>query len=156
MYSIHAIDPSVVAQLLSADDAGNPPELSVDVEGGAPLRCCLRRAAPGDRIALVAYEPLRRWAAAAGAEPGPYLERGPVFLHADGCTGPEVAPSYLGTAHRVFRCYDRDGRILGGRRIEPGEVHRAVFDELFADPAVALVHVRAVEYGCFLYESRRV
>jgi hypothetical protein len=27
--------------------------------------------------------------------------------------------------------------------------------EAFADPAVALVHVRAVEYGCFQFEVRR-
>lgn len=27
--------------------------------------------------------------------------------------------------------------------------------EAFAEEAVALVHVRAVEYGCFLYEVRR-
>ncbi|MFE7900874.1 DUF1203 domain-containing protein [Streptomyces sp. NPDC057424] len=29
------------------------------------------------------------------------------------------------------------------------------FLEAFDDPAVVLVHVRAVEYGCFLYEVRR-
>jgi hypothetical protein len=29
------------------------------------------------------------------------------------------------------------------------------FSEAFANPEVALVHVRAVEYGCFLYEVRR-
>lgn len=27
--------------------------------------------------------------------------------------------------------------------------------EAFADPAVALVHVRAVEYGCWHFEVRR-
>ncbi|MGW0900758.1 DUF1203 domain-containing protein, partial [Streptomyces goshikiensis] len=27
--------------------------------------------------------------------------------------------------------------------------------EAFADPAVALVHLRAVEFGCFLFEVRR-
>jgi hypothetical protein len=27
--------------------------------------------------------------------------------------------------------------------------------DVFADPAVALVHVRAVEFGCFLVEIRR-
>ncbi|MFI2368361.1 DUF1203 domain-containing protein [Streptomyces sp. NPDC018833] len=26
---------------------------------------------------------------------------------------------------------------------------------VFADPAVALVHVRAVEFGCFMVEGRR-
>lgn len=29
------------------------------------------------------------------------------------------------------------------------------FRNAFDDPSVALVHVRAVEYGCFLYEVRR-
>ncbi len=156
MYTVHAIPAEVVADLLNADDAGHPPELSTDAEGGAPLRCCLRRAAPGDRIALVAYEPLRRWSAETGANPGPYLERGPVFVHASPCGGPAAGePGYLGEAERVFRRYDRDGRILGGRRIDRGETHREVFAEMFADPGVALVHVRAVEYGCFLYEARR-
>ncbi len=32
----------------------------------------------------------------------------------------------------------------------------AAFEAAFADPGVELVHVRAVEYGCFLYEVRRV
>lgn len=31
----------------------------------------------------------------------------------------------------------------------------AALTEAFADSEVALVHVRAVEYGCFLYEVRR-
>jgi hypothetical protein len=26
---------------------------------------------------------------------------------------------------------------------------------MFADPAVALVHARAVEFGCFTFEARR-
>lgn len=37
---------------------------------------------------------------------------------------------------------------------EHGEFE-AAFREAFDDAAVALVHVRAVEYGCFLYEVRR-
>jgi hypothetical protein len=33
---------------------------------------------------------------------------------------------------------------------------QAVLDEIFAtEPGVALVHVRAVEFGCFLLEARR-
>lgn len=31
----------------------------------------------------------------------------------------------------------------------------AALHEAFADPEAALVHVRAVEHGCFLYEARR-
>jgi hypothetical protein len=39
--------------------------------------------------------------------------------------------------------------------VEPPESFESAFAEAFADSEVALVHVRAVEYGCFLYEVRR-
>jgi hypothetical protein len=154
-YTIHAIDPIVVKQLLTSDDAGHQPWLSVDRDGGAPLRCCLRFAAPGDAIALVAYEPLRRWAEETGVDPGPYNERGPVFVHASGCPGPAGGVVYPRPAHRVMRAYGTDGRILGGRLVQPDAVHADVLTEMFADDDVALVHVRAVEFGCFFYEARR-
>src|SRR5690242_6925775 len=83
-----AIPAAVLDQLRVLDDAGRPPVRSVDDEGGSPLRCCLRRAAPGERVALVSYAPLRRWAADAGADPGPYDEQGPVFIHSERCAGP--------------------------------------------------------------------
>ena len=53
----------------------------------------------------------------------------------------------------MVRRYSPDGRILGGRLVEPGGLE-AAFAQAFADPAVEFVHVRAVEYGCFLYEVR--
>ncbi len=59
------------ANSCEADDAGNPPRLLTDDEGGAPLRCCLRAAEPGEHVALVSYAPLRRWARATGARAGP-------------------------------------------------------------------------------------
>ncbi|MDQ0760857.1 DUF1203 domain-containing protein [Streptomyces canus] len=43
--------------------------------------------------------------------------------------------------------------ILGGRLVEA--VGDDALRNAFDDPSVALVHVRAVEYGCFLYEVRR-
>jgi hypothetical protein len=125
-----------------------------DEEGGAPLRCCLRRSEPGERIALVSYAPLRRWAAATGADPGAYDEQGPVFIHADDCPGPDPHGHPFPGAHRTVRRYSAEGHILGGRLVENVE-NADAFDEAFADPQVALVHVRAVEYGCFLYEVRR-
>jgi hypothetical protein len=125
-----------------------------DEEGSAPLRCCLRRSEPGERIALVSYAPLRRWAAATGADPGAYDEQGPVFIHADDCPGPDPHGHPFPGAHRTVRRYSAEGHILGGRLVENVE-NADAFDEAFADPQVALVHVRAVEYGCFLYEVRR-
>ncbi|MFJ7073342.1 DUF1203 domain-containing protein [Streptomyces sp. NPDC098781] len=153
-YLANAIDPTVLKELRSADDAGRRTVPLTDEEGGAPLRCCLRRSAPGERIALVSYAPLRRWAAESGADPGAYDEQGPVFIHAEECGGPDGGALPFAHAHRTVRRYSADGRILGGRLVEPGDFEGA-FAEAFGDPAVAFVHVRAVEYGCFLYEVRK-
>ncbi len=162
-FEVRALPADVVRELLARDDAGRPSQPYVDTEGGSPLRCCLRRIRPGERVALVSYAPLRRWARATGAEPGPYDEVGPVFVHAEPCAGPDGSgcPGWLTEGRRVLRAYDMAGRILGGRLIEAypdrGPVAaESALAEMFADPGVAVVHCRAVEFGCFLFEARRV
>ncbi|MFH0180442.1 DUF1203 domain-containing protein [Streptomyces cacaoi] len=149
------IPPDVLDELRSTDDAGRPAVPLTDEEGGAPLRCCLRDSEPGELIALVSYAPLRRWAAATGADPGAYDEQGPVFIHARACRGPAGGGLPFTDARRTVRRYSAAGRILGGRLVEETDGFDAAFAEAFSDPEVALVHVRAVEYGCFLYEVRR-
>ncbi|MEV7138305.1 DUF1203 domain-containing protein [Streptomyces tauricus] len=170
MTSHHArpIEPQVLGELRATDDAGRPCVPVQDTEGGAPLRCCLRPSEPGERIALVSYAPLRRWAARTGATPGAYDEQGPVFVHAEECPGPDPAgpgyPFVRPGVLRTLRRYSAQGHILGGRLLEVpepagrdalDEAMDAALTEAFADSEVALVHVRAVEYGCFLYEVRR-
>ncbi|MFC3577602.1 DUF1203 domain-containing protein [Streptomyces yaanensis] len=154
-YSARPIEPAVLKELRGVDDAGRPMVPLVDDEGGAPLRCCLGRSARGERIALVSYAPLRRWAAETGADPGAYDEQGPVFIHAEECGGPDGEDHPFADAHRTVRRYSAHGHILGGRLVEGPEGFDEAFAQAFADPEVALVHVRAVEYGCFLYEVRR-
>ncbi|MEG8277489.1 DUF1203 domain-containing protein [Streptomyces sp. AHA2] len=152
------IPPGVLEELRTQDDAGRPASPLTDPEGGAPLRCCLRRSEPGERIALVSYAPLRRWAAETGANPGAYDEQGPVFVHAEPCDGPAdpAAPPPFTNSHRTLRRYSAEGHILGGRLVTGGpDAFEQALAEALDDPAVALVHVRAVEYGCFLYEVRR-
>ncbi|WP_326795933.1 DUF1203 domain-containing protein [Streptomyces sp. NBC_01808] len=164
-YRAAPIPPAVLARLREADDAGRTARAVTDGEGGAPLRCCLRRSRAGERIALVSYAPLRRWAAAAGVDPGAYDEQGPVFVHAGECAGPGPGGGYPfaeTAALRAFRRYDAGGRIVGGAALrlpeDPAEAEAATGRALaaaFAASEVAFVHVRAVEYGCFLYEVRR-
>ncbi|MEU0444692.1 DUF1203 domain-containing protein [Streptomyces tendae] len=154
-HTAHPIPPGVLDELRTADDAGRVPAPVTDDEGGAPLRCCLRRSRSGERIALVSYAPLRRWAARTGADPGAYDEQGPVFVHAEECAGPEGEGLAFTNAHRTLRRYSSDGRILGGRLVEGADAFAPALREALDDPAVAFVHVRAVEYGCFLYEVRR-
>ncbi len=89
-YTARPVPARTLKELAVADDAGRAPVPFTDEEGGAPLRCCLRRSTPGERIALVSYAPLRRWAAETGADPGAYDEQGPVFVHAGECAGPRT------------------------------------------------------------------
>ncbi|MET4923757.1 DUF1203 domain-containing protein [Streptomyces sp. PSRA5] len=162
-YTARAVEPAVLKELRDTDDAGATRAPYTDTEGGATLRCCLRAGRPGERIMLVTYAPLRRWAAETWAKPGAYDEQGPVFIHAEECEGP--APDATGYpfarsgALRTVRRYDSEGRIVGGRLLEIPEAAEEGFDEAFAeafaDPEVVLVHVRAVEYGCFHFEVRR-
>lgn len=162
-YRPQPITPAALQQLRVRDDAGRPTIPHPDGEGGSPLRCCLRPSAVGDRIALVSYAPLRRWAAETGAEPGAYDEQGPVFIHAEDCGGPDADstgyPWARPGALRAFRRYDGRGHITGGRLVELTEDADACFDralaEAFADPGTAQVHVRAVEYGCYHFRVDR-
>ncbi|MEU6667544.1 DUF1203 domain-containing protein [Streptomyces sp. NPDC046727] len=153
-HTARPIAPAALKELRTADDAGRPMSPVTDEEGGAMLRCCLRRSAPGEEIALVSYAPLRRWAARTGADPGAYDEQGPVFIHAEECPGPAGDALPFTGNHRVLRRYSADGRILGGALVTAPEDFEPALTDALGDPEVALVHVRAVEYGCFLYEVR--
>ncbi|MER6119768.1 DUF1203 domain-containing protein [Streptomyces sp. NPDC001743] len=162
-YEPRAIDPAALKELRETDDAGRACVPYTATDAGDPLRCCLRGNDVGERIALVSYAPLRRWAAETWARPGAYDEQGPVFIHAEPCPGP--APDRTGYpfsragALRTVRRYNAEGHIVGGRLMEiPADEERGydeALSEAFADPEVALVHVRAVEYGCWHFEVRR-
>ena len=156
-FAVHPIDADVAAALRIRDDAGRVPQQVVDTEGGSPLRCCLRLSRPGELLLLASYAPLRRWAARTGADPAAYDELGPIFLHAEPCDGPADTgyPAELRAQPRVFRGYGADGRIVGGRVLEPGQEPEPLLADLLTDPAVAFVHARAVVFGCFTFAVER-
>ncbi|WP_306323097.1 MULTISPECIES: DUF1203 domain-containing protein [unclassified Streptomyces] len=163
-YLAHPIDQAALKELRDTDDAGRAPRpfTATGDAVGSPLRCCLRPAAEGERIALVSYAPLRRWAAQTGATPGAYDEQGPVFIHVEDCGGYVPGDRYpfdRAGARRTVRRYDARGHIVGGALLEiPADGTSAfgtAFDEAFADPRVVLVHVRALEYGCYHFAVRR-
>lgn len=154
---VRPIDPAVVAQLRRRDDAGRVPVPTVEQQGGSPLRCCLRAGRPGERVLLVSYAPLRRWAAARGVDPGAYDEVGPVFVHAEPCPGPAGTgwPDDFRGSPRVLRGYAADGHIVGGILVGAGDEPEGAVARLLADPTVAVVHARALEFGCFTFAVER-
>jgi hypothetical protein len=154
---ITAIDAAVVAALLELDDAGRTPRFVTDTDGGSPLRCCLQQSRPGESLALVSYAPLRRWAQERGIDAGPYDETGPVFLHTEPCGGrvDDGYPAGFRGSERILRAYAADGRILRGVQVRPDDDVDRMLEDLLADPQVAVVHGRAVEFGCFTFEAHR-
>ncbi|MGI5347808.1 DUF1203 domain-containing protein [Streptomyces sp. CA-250714] len=163
-YEIRPIPAATLAGLRTRDDAGAPPRTLVDEEGGNPLRCCMERSKPGETLALVSYAPLRRWAHETGADPGAYDEMGPVFIHPHDCGGwagdpAGDFPETMCGDRRVLRAYSTEGRILGGLLLDREREGTPTVEEglarLYSDPQVAVVHLRAVEFGCFQVETRR-
>lgn len=149
-FLIRPLPAEVLADLRRTDrDAGGQPPERHRAGGGEPLRCCLRDAEPGEPLLLFGYAP--------PLPPGPYREVGPVFAHASDCPGPADGTAYpagwRGRA-QVLRAYDRRGRIVGGRQHD-GDAPEAVIADLFADPAVRVLHSRNVVYGCWMFSVVR-
>lgn len=137
------------------DDFGNPWTPRIDDEGGSPLRCCLRKSAPGDRVVLIRYAPV---AGRATGALGGYDEAGPIFVHADECDGyvdDGRYPSDVGQRRQVLRAYRSDGSIARGVLLDEGDDRDATARELLADPEIGFLHSRYVEHGCYLLEIRR-
>ncbi len=110
----------------------------------APLRCCLRDSRSAEEVVLVAAVP--------PGPRGPYAERGPVFVHAYDCGGPEHDgyPDDWRSRSQVFRAYRHDGTIAGGEIVGPGDDQEAVALRWLADPTVAFLHTRNVVFGCYM------
>jgi hypothetical protein len=157
-FVVRPIAPEVCHELRHLDDAGRRPEALVDAAGGNPLRCCLGVSQPGERILLVSFAPLRRWAAATGADPGAYDELGPIFIHPEPCVGAapkgEYPLAYRGWP-RVLRAYDQNGRPVTAEVVGEGDDPEPAIEKLFADEAIAFIHGRAVGYGCFTFWIER-
>lgn len=148
-----AIDPGHLDDIRAAGTDGHGTVLKpFAAQGWEPLRCCLRVARPDEPIALISYAPF--------ADPSPWREVGPVFVHAERCAGyaPDAGlPAELRTGPRVLRTYDAD-RALDYEDItyvpEGADLEPALAD-LLSRPGVDEVHVRASLSQCFTYAVRR-
>ena len=158
-FRVHPIPPRALAEihLAGRDLFGNELTPIVDEEGGAPLRCCLRRTAPGEVIYLLAYSPFTR--------PGPYAEVGPVFVHASPCPGYRETDAYP-AGYRdwptmVFRPYrhhvglDCDAIAYDAIQMGEGATAESLIASIFADPTIMFIHTRNVHAGCFMFSITR-
>jgi hypothetical protein len=151
-FRVVALDPDGLDRIRArgVDDFGNPVVVNVNTEvGGTPLRCCLREAAVGEHVALIAYQP-----ALVG---GPYAEVGPIFVHAEHCGGYEMPDAYPeGFRHRrlVLRAYDVEGRQVDNQIVDGSEAEAGITD-LLSRAEVAYLHTRNVLAGCYMFTVTR-
>lgn len=151
---VHAIDPDRLAAMRTAgvDEHGNP-FAAFPAEGGEPVRCCLRRVAAGEQIALISYAPFQHTS--------PWTEVGPAFVHAEACDGYTAMselPSQLRFGTRVLRTYHADGSLDYDHIVVLTGDHddvAPVLAELLSIDEVDVVHVRSLAPQCFLYAVTR-
>jgi len=153
LFRIEPIPAAALRRIRAAgrDDIGNPLRLSVADRPGAPLRCCLREAQPGERLALIAWQPFENG--------GPYAEVGPVFVHAEECAGYTEVHAYPdGYRHRkqVFRPYDASGdMVYEAIEVVEGAGAEAAIARIFARTEVAVIHSRNLLAGCWMFSIHR-
>jgi hypothetical protein len=108
------------------------------------------RIRPRERLLLIAFTP--------PGTRGAYAERGPVFIHAEPCSGypnPRPVPARLEPppAGRPRPLSARP--ISAGILVNDGEHAMTVTRGLLARPTVTLLHLRNVCYGCYNLAVRR-
>jgi Protein of unknown function (DUF1203) len=149
-FRIHAVPPALLDEVRASQrDASGHPPARVIADGGEPLRCCLRNAAPGEELILFGYEP--------PLPASPYREIGAIFAHAQPCAGlasNEAYPADWRGRSQVLRAYDDRGWIHAAT-VHDGERPETAIAELLADPAVVQIHSRNVAYGCYMFTVTR-
>lgn len=139
--------PTAHAQALrtgGTDAHGQAPLTAIAHGLGNPCRHCLQLIAEGDTQLVLAYRPF--------AQPQPYAETGPVFLHATDCERYEASHLPAWFAHlapALVRGYGADdwivyetGRVVAGAEL--ADACRAIL----AREDVAYVHIRS-KFNCF-------
>jgi hypothetical protein len=147
----YALPPAALTKIRASgrDDFGHDLRKLV-ASGGEPLRCCLRDATSGERLALLSWQPLTE------APDSPYAEIGPIFIHAEQCPGAPTSGSYpegFRERRQLLRSYRADGDMLDYEITEGADAESAI-EKLLADPAAAVIHSRNVLAGCFMFTIR--
>ena len=147
-FRIVALSPDSFAPLFARSDeelaALGAARQIVGEAGTTPCRVSLVDAAPGEEVVLVPFTHL-------DAPSSPYRGGGAIFVRR-GAVRAEPAPGEVPEQLRrrllSVRAYDAAGWMKHAD-VTPGAELAAVIGRLFADPAVAYLHVHNAKPGCY-------
>lgn len=145
-FVVHAIDPSIAAQVRStllAPGYGHPVHREV-ARGTGPCRSCLQTFTVGsDERLLFTYDPFAGRANLA--------QPGPVFIHARECQRHEGAayPAGLRELPVVVQSHYDDGATSSLRTLTPGQEDEEL-GALLVPARVRFLHLRHGDAGCFI------
>jgi hypothetical protein len=129
---------------------GHPVPVSVaGPDGYGPCRACLRTFTPGERRILFLYNPF-------SAEQHSDFA-GPVFIHDTPCESYEHPATFPPTLRRLpllLKAYDAQQHLVA-EQMPAADAIEAAITGLFADPTVAVIHVRNHEAKCFIARIER-
>jgi hypothetical protein len=114
-----------------------------DEKPGFPCRVSLEDAEPGERVLLLPFTH--------HDVDSPYRGTGPIYVREAAITAtPRVneVPALLRTRLLSVRAYDRDAMMVESDVVE-GHTLDGVIARLFANPAIAYLHVHNAKPGCF-------
>lgn len=123
--------------------------MTADSQPGFPCRVTLEDAEPGEALLLLNYEHL--------PDAGPYRSRHAIFVR-EGAETPALyideIPEQLATRLLSVRAFDRDAMMTNADVVE-GKALEPLIAAMFADPAVAFLHVHNAKRGCFAARVHR-
>lgn len=152
-FQLCGIDPAPYEALFALDGHAlrrlGAKRCTADSDFGYPCRASLEDASPGDELLLLSYE----------HQPAdsPYRASGPIYVRRGSTRAilqPNAVPPYVSRRLMSLRAYD-DGHMMIGAEVREGMDVAVELARLFADPAVAYVHLHNARRGCFSCAAHR-
>ena len=153
-WRLSGLDPALFAPLFGLSDDALRQRGAVRRTAGAeplfPCRVSLEDAPAGAELLLLPYE---HHPAAS-----PYRASGPIYVRRGAARSDLAAgevPPYVTRRLMSLRAYD-DGAMMVAGSVCDGAAVADALDALFADPAVAYVHLHNAKRGCFSCAANRI
>lgn len=146
-FRLSGLDPIPFAPLFALDDAAlatrGMRRVVADSDSGYPCRISLADARAGQALILLPWEHL-------GGDT-PYRASGPIFVRHDARQrelAPGEVPPYVSKRQMSLRAYDAAWMMVDATVCEGHEV-ACELERMFADAAIACVHLHNARRGCY-------